>query len=121
MDVYETAVKMGVIKSDDISEEAFKKFLYFSRSFEPNVADTLSIFISLATDNAKELALAKMNGRPELLSLPLAMITYGMHIDDVINICVNLMNTIAKDLDSSKFSLIKLDTNDIKKLIQKHA
>jgi hypothetical protein len=66
---------------------------------EPNVADTLSVFISLATDNAKELKLSKMNGRPELLSIPIAMATLGMEVDDMIDVCVDLMDAIGKEID----------------------
>lgn len=93
------------------NDDAFKDFLYFTDNFQPNVADMLSIFVSMSTDNAKTLALAKMNGRPELLSLPLAMVSIGMHIDDVINICVNVLDPLVKQIDNG--------VTDIRKAIEK--
>ena len=83
---------------------SFVQLLYFAQSLEDNVADTISIFISMATDNAKELALAKIYGTPELLSLPLAMITLGMDIDSVIDVCVNILGDVAKVLERNRFN-----------------
>lgn len=93
----------------------FIDVLYYGLEFEPNVADTLSIFISLATDNAKELKLSKMYGRPELLSLPLAMITLGMDIDEVIDICINILGPISDELDKSRYE--HNITTDVRKII----
>jgi hypothetical protein len=40
-----------------------------------------------------------MNGRPELLSIPIAMATLGMEVDDMIDVCVDLMDAIGKKID----------------------
>jgi hypothetical protein len=99
---------------DSTNGSQFIDVLYYGLEFEPNVADTLSIFISLATDNAKELKLSKMYGRPELLSLPLAMITLGMDIDEVIDICINLLGPISDELDKSRYEgHVKTDVREI--------
>jgi len=72
--------------------------MFFKRKFNANVADMISIFISLATDNAKELVLARINATPELMSMPLAMLTLGMPPKQVIDVCINLLDPIAKML-----------------------
>lgn len=82
-------------------ESDFIEISFEEMETEPNVADTLSVFISLATDNAKELKLSKMNGRPELLSIPIAMATLGMEVDDMIDVCVDLMDAIGKKIDEA--------------------
>lgn len=114
-----SAIDRNIYNSSRSVDDNFKEVLYYGTSLEPNVADTLSVFISMATDNAKELALSRMNGRPELLSLPLAMITIGMDIEDVIDVCVNLLDVISNDLDQSRYS--NRVSSDIRKLILKHA
>lgn len=92
---------LGIKYNEDA--DGFIKSLYDCLSYEDNVADMLSIFISLATDNAKELALAKMYGNQELLSIPLTMITLGMNIDDVVKLCIDLLEPVAKELDQNRF------------------
>lgn len=86
---------------------SFVEFLYFAQNFEENVADTISIFISMATDNAKELALAKIHGIPDLLSIPLAMITLGIDIKTVVDVCVNILGDVADDIQKNRFENAK--------------
>lgn len=89
------------------------EFQYYCLQFEDNVADLISIFISMSTDNAKELALAKIHATPELLSMPLAMITLGMDIDSVIEVCVNVFDAIHKEMSKNRFeSLSPIDVLD---------
>jgi hypothetical protein len=42
-----------------------------------------------------------MNGRPELLSIPIAMATLGMEADDMIDICVELLDSVGKEIDKA--------------------
>lgn len=76
----------------------WQEFLYFKRGFNANVADMISIFISLATDNAKELALARINATPELMAIPITMLTLGMPPKAVLDICITCLDPIAKKL-----------------------
>lgn len=76
----------------------WQEFLYFKRGFNANVADMISIFISLATDNAKELALARINATPELMAIPITMLTLGMPPKAVLDICITCLDPITKKL-----------------------
>jgi len=49
-----------------------------------------------------------MFGTPELLSIPLAMITYGMDVSDVVDICCNLFDKI---YDRLSVNGLRDDTN----------
>ena len=49
-------------------------------SLEPEVADKLSMLISLATDNAKELLLDRINAIPELSNMHIALFTLGFSV-----------------------------------------
>lgn len=80
-----------------------KELLYYSINFEDNVADNLSVFISLATDNAKELQLARIYGTPELLSMPLAMLTLGIDVQTTMDICVEYLGKVADLLETNRF------------------
>lgn len=82
--------------------EDYWNFMFFKRKFNANVADMISIFISLATDNAKELVLARINATPELMSMPLAMLTLGMPPKQVMDVCINLLDPIAKMLQKNR-------------------
>jgi hypothetical protein len=62
--------------------------LYQMYKDEENTADMISIFISLCTDNAKELQLYRIAGTPELLNIPLSLISIGVPVQDVTDICV---------------------------------
>ena len=104
-------------RNNDIENYSLLEFAYDSLEFEDNVADYISIFISMSTDNAKELALAKIHGTPELLSMPLAMITLGMDIDSVIDVCVNVLDAVHKQMAVNRFENLSspnvLDVIDI--------
>ena len=91
------------LNPDITLEDNYIDFLWFRTNFENNAADYLSIFISMATDNAKELALARLHASPDLMSMPLTMIALGMNINSVVDICVNLLDIIAKDLEQNRF------------------
>ena len=70
--------------TEEQQEDAVIDFMFYKRKFNANVADQISILLSLATDNAKELALARINANPQLMSLPIAMLTIGMDPKSVI-------------------------------------
>ena len=83
------------------TDKSFLSVLYKMYENEENVADMLSVFISLCTDNAKELALYKIAGVPELLNLPLAMISLGMEMQDITDICVAYLLPVLDKLNIS--------------------
>jgi hypothetical protein len=97
-------------------QDVWVEFLYYKRQFNPNVADMISIFISLATDNAKELVLARINATPELMSIPITMLTLGIPPKQVLEVCIICLDPIAKKLRSNK--LQSAGTKDVKRIIE---
>ena len=93
--------------------EDLKTLLYYAINFEDNVADNLSVFISLATDNAKELQLARIYGTPDLLSIPLAMLTLGIDVQSVMDICVKYLGRVAEELETNRFVGKRKDVRDV--------
>ncbi len=92
-----------------------KTLLYYAINFEDNVADNLSVFISLATDNAKELQLARIYGTPDLLLMPLAMITLGIDPQTVMDICVEFFGDVADALEVNRFEKNRTNVRDVLK------
>lgn len=88
--------------SEEAQEEAVIDFMFYKRKFNANVADQISILLSLATDNAKELALARINANPQLMSMPIAMLTLGMDPKSVIDICINILDPIARKMEGNR-------------------
>lgn len=82
----------------------FLDVLYLADQFEQNAADMMSIFISLSTDNAKELRLFMIGATPDLLNLPLAMVALGMDIQDITDICVQYIVPIMKEMNVNKYT-----------------
>lgn len=87
-----------------IKKPSFDEVMYEMVKNEQNVADMESIFISLCTDNAKELQLYRIAGVPELLNIPLTMIALGMEIQDVTDICVKYLNPVLTAMSKSRIS-----------------
>lgn len=77
-------------------------FMYFKRQFNANVADMISIFISLATDNAKELVLARIKASPELMSIPITMLTLGIPPKQVLDVCITCLDPIYQKLQRNR-------------------
>ena len=76
-------------------------------SLEPEVADKLSMLISLATDNAKELLLDRINAIPELSNMHVALFTLGFSVREVLEISMNLFDPLAKALRVNRFHEVK--------------
>jgi hypothetical protein len=79
-----------------ITPDQAKDFLYYFSSFEDNAADILSVLISLATDNAKELRLASLNAPIDLISVPLALTIYGVNVRQMVDICMHVLKPVLK-------------------------
>lgn len=85
----------------------------------------ISQMVSLATDNAKELVLAKINAGDKLAKCHLFLITLGYDIDDIVSFMtspvVNFIDTLTNnnifsDLYLSEQDAIKIARGDFKKL-----
>lgn len=103
-----TAIDLFKITREDLKfksrTEQAALFLYYFTQFEDNAADILSVFISLSTDNAKELRLAMMNATPELMSIPIALVTYGMDLRSVLDLCMNTLKPIVDVMSVNRFT-----------------
>jgi hypothetical protein len=62
----------------------------------------ISIFISLATDNAKELVLARIKASPELMSIPITMLTLGIPPKQVLDVCITCLDPIYQKLQRNR-------------------
>ncbi len=92
-DMHSTTV--GEVLSSILGEkEAFLDFMFFAENFRMKVADSISIFISLAVDNMKELALARMRTNADFLGMALGMLSLGIEPRDVVDTCINVIDPI---------------------------
>ena len=92
VDAYNTLVASGFNPTLD-------QVLFYLYQTEENTADMISIFISLCTDNAKELQLYRIAGTPELLNIPLSLISLGMTVQDATDICVQYLIPVLDQLN----------------------
>lgn len=88
---------------DSISQEQ-KDELYSQLKHADNVADLLSIMISLATDNAKELVLGEINSTPELANMFVAMISLGVSMKDILRISTTIFEPIVSALKRNRLA-----------------
>ena len=101
----------GEVDIRHITPDQAKDFLYYFSSFEDNAADILSVLISLATDNAKELRLASLNAPIDLISVPLALTIYGVNVRQMVDICMHVLKPVLKQMTQNRF---KTDYKDLK-------
>lgn len=92
-DMHSTTVE-EVLNSILGSKGAFLDFMFFAENFRMKVADSISIFISLAVDNMKELALARMRTNADFLGMALGMLSLGIEPRDVVDTCINVIDPI---------------------------
>ena len=85
---------------------------------EPAVADKLSMLISLATDNAKELLLDRINAVPELSSMHIALFSLGFSVQEVVQISITLFEPLVQELRINRFNASSSKV-DISNLISK--
>lgn len=77
---------------DDATMELIKQRI----SQEENIADKLSIMISLATDNAKELLLGNIKSTAETGNLFIALYSLGVPTKDILKISVKVLGPIVE-------------------------
>ena len=86
-----------------------KMFEEFDSSFNikfVNAANNLSGFLSAATDNAKELIMAKVNASTDLASMHIYLMILGLDIDQVVEIMTSdIMEDIINKMDHNVFSM----------------
>lgn len=72
---------------------------------DEDVALTLSALLSLATDNAKELALSKLNAGTKMLGMYVYGLSIGMEFNDIADILMSPVGNVIKNmLDDDKFA-----------------
>lgn len=117
-----------------ILENAFKTFcpeLFTDENGNPIIGPKLtfsnddaslliSSLVSLATDNAKELALAKMNASIELACMHLFLVVMGYNAEDVVKFTTSTaFSKVAAILNRSKFDSQNINVRDAIELAQK--
>ena len=76
-----------------------------------NAAKYLSDFLSAATDNAKELIMAKINASPTLASMPIFLYIIGFDVETMVEIMTSdIMVSLIQSLESNLFSENKQDS-----------
>lgn len=66
-----------------------------------NTAFNLSVLLSLAVDNAKELALASMYGMPDLLKFHVALATLGFSAEEIVKLSTKYLGLISNKLEET--------------------
>lgn len=66
-----------------------------------NTAFNLSVLLSLAVDNAKELALASMYGMPDLLKFHVALATLGFNAEEIVKLSTKYLGLISNKLEET--------------------
>jgi hypothetical protein len=72
-------------KALSVPDDIYAKYASYIEQTE-NIADMLSMMISLSTDNAKELLLGLINSTPDTANLFIAMLSAGLEMQDIITI-----------------------------------
>lgn len=101
---YKTLANIRSIDLNTIrNSELFKALSEVTQ--DEDVALTLSALLSLATDNAKELALSKLNASPKMLGMYVYGLSIGMSFNDIADILMSPVGNIFKNLlNDNKFS-----------------
>lgn len=90
-----------------ISQSQLEMFKQFNPNFTVryvNGANNLSGFLSAATDNAKELIMAKVNASTDLAAMHIYLMIIGLNIDQVVEIMTSsVMGDIVKGMESNIF------------------
>ena len=69
-----------------------------NRIEDKDVALTLSALLSLATDNAKELALSKLNAGTKTLGMYIYGLSIGMEFNDIASIMMSDVGRVINDI-----------------------
>lgn len=85
-------------RTDKEYEEELQKI-----ALEPEVADKLSMLISLSTDNAKELLLDRIKAIPKLSNMHAALLTLGFSVKETLEISMNLFEPLVKEINVNRF------------------
>jgi len=86
-------------RTDKEYEEELQKI-----ALEPEVADKLSMLISLSTDNAKELLLDRIKAIPKLSNMHAALLTLGFSVKETLEISMNLFEPLVKEINVNRFN-----------------
>jgi hypothetical protein len=102
-----TKYNLGTISDINISnsqESDLKKAIGEYEVFRENTALALSAFTSAATDNAKELLMAKINANVELASMHIYLLILGLTPEQIVNIMVSpVIERVIQKLETNLF------------------
>lgn len=101
-------------------DDATRTLMWDKINSQENIADKLSIMISLATDNAKELLLGNIQSTPETANMFVALYALGVSTDDIIKISTAVFKPII-DKQKSQNRLRQRVDRDFLKGVEKYA
>lgn len=111
--VYNTLANIRALNPKTIIDPKVLEILS-AREEDKDVALTLSALLSLATDNAKELALSKLNAGTKTLGMYIYGLSIGMEFNDIANIMMSdvgrvINDVMQQDVFSNKAGFSRLD------------
>ena len=92
-----------ITKNASLTRDSYLEWLFKKEKFDVSVADNLSIFISLAVDNMKEMQLSRIFCSEELLKIPLTLIMLGVDPYDTVLFCKKILKPIYNKLSCNRF------------------
>ena len=115
----ETLPNVDVSKLDD-KVSALRELIdkIKKQGIQGDVLDELGWFLNAATDNAKELALKKINGSGELAKIYIYMISIGVPVDTIFNFMTSKAVTLVSRKAESSIFKSELKDNRLTKAIE---
>lgn len=108
---YRMMPNVNVMTNNDILEEVQNELLKLSETTDINIDN--SAFMSLATDNAKELKLAKLNAGQKTIDMYVFGVTIGMKIPDIAKIMMSPTANVVMKLFNGNIFTNKEENFDI--------
>jgi hypothetical protein len=103
-------IRVDDLSKVDVNSEIYKELK--DKGFDDDASVIMSALLSLSTDNAKELCLAKINAGTSMIGMYLYGAAIGMDFEVLNKIIASPLGfTIAKLLNSNEFTLTKGKTS----------
>lgn len=107
----------GLNEKDDIkkslTKDSYLEWLFYKEQLDTRISDNLSIFISLAVDNMKEMQLSRIYCTEDLLPIPLTLIMLGVSPSDTMLFCKTILKPIYERLEVNRFQNKKPSIEEI--------
>jgi hypothetical protein len=97
----------SIIGDELLTRETYLKWLFEKEKLDTRISDSLSVFISLAVDNMKEMQLARIYGNEELLKVPLTLIMLGVDPYDVMLFCKTMLKPVYEAISVNRYNTKK--------------